>query len=190
MKYLIFILALLSPFTVLAGNGSGNVSNVVGFGGGTDAKGLGANAIFSSDVTKYYSVTCGFGTSNVAAGNYYKCRKQGGASGDWSISSTKTAYCPGFYAQTNSTANTAFSFGYGTAATAGNTSSGPTGDNSYATTGTGFVWGQASSNETAKWFPIPIRFDATVPAATIYPYIRVDGASTQSLNVNLICQDI
>lgn len=188
--FLTLLLALWLPLSAFAASGSGNVSQVFSFGGPIDSKGAGSASVFESDLTRYYTVTCGFGTSNVTSGNYYKCRKQGGLSGDWSISSTKIAYCVGFYAHTNSTANTSFSFGYGTAATAGNTSSPPTGDNSYATTGTGFAWGQATSNETAKWFPLPIKFDATIPAATIYPYVRVDGASTQSLNINLLCREL
>lgn len=138
-----------------------------------------------SDLTKAFGVHCGFGTSSMTVGNYYRCFRDGGttAGSDWQVTSGKTAYCSGFYMASASNLNTAFTFGYGTAAiSTNNTSSAPTGNVNYSPNGVQFYFPSQPSTGMF-WISTPISF----PASS-FPYLQ--GQNTMALNVNLICQEL
>ena len=173
---------------------------VVGFG-----QSIGPNptapTIFNADITKFYSVSCNFGTSNVTAGNYYKCYKMGHTGSgsnpgtDWQIASGKTAYCPGFYVESNQTSSTgavAFSVGFGTAAVTNNSASAPTGNVAYAPTGLNVITTGMTNGTTVQgansWHAIPFSFSAVQAGAAIFPYMQAQ-TSTVILSLTLICTD-
>lgn len=142
-------------------------------------------SIAVTDPSKVFGFHCGFGTSAMTSGNYYKCFRDGGSSSgsDYLTHATKTTYCSGFYMASGSNINTAFSFGYGTAAIgSNNTSTPPTGNVNYSTNGNSIYFGNQPASGL-YWVAYPVSFPPNV-----YPYIQ--AANTMSLVVNFICQEI
>lgn len=184
MRSFLSLLLLFLPIAAFAGNGSGNVSNVFGLGQ-TQAL-LDGPAITGSDPSKWYTVICGFGASNVTSGRYYRCYKQGGASVAWTVSSTKVAYCPAYEIQTNGPA--AMIFGYGTTQVTNDNASAPTGDVPYAPTG-------VSDYHTPITNGVPlmrrrmIYFSGVAAGATIYPYLQ-SQSSAIFMNVIFSCTEL
>lgn len=189
VRFLVLLSFLVSQVAGAAVLPSGVPS--VGYGINTAANQ--GPAISASDVTKYYSAACGFGVSNVTSGNYYKCTKQAGAGGDWQVANGKTAYCQGFYFDTNALQNIGgigITYGYGTAATAGNTSSAPTGAVDLSPGGNTSTEIPSNANYGQRqWIAQPVQFSTTGPGASIFPFLKASGGGSYVI-VTFICQDI
>lgn len=187
MKHFLLVLALLLPVNSFAVNGSGNVSNVIGYGLLQSATGSGP-LISTSDITKFYAVSCGFSTSSVTAGRHYRCFKQAGnSSTDWTVSSTKTAYCPMHYFGSNITGSLAYSFGYGTVAVTNDSATNPTGDVPFNVAGAGFMTN--APTQVAAPVSIPVSFSGSGAGATITPYLLMQSGGGY-FTAMLLCQDI
>lgn len=91
--FLSLILALFLPLAALAGNGSGNVSNVVGLIGAQSATTVAPQVIASFGIpagVSVFSIYAGDWTASVTSGNFYPFYKNGSA---YQVSSGKTATC-------------------------------------------------------------------------------------------------
>lgn len=192
---MVYLLSLFSLLFAVSANAAVVPSGVpsVGFGAAINTSAAQGSMIAAGDLTKYYAVQCGpGGGGNSTSGNYYKCFKQGGSASDWSVASTKTAYCPGFYVASNANAAVSVIFGYGTAAVTNNSGTDPAGVVSYATNGFSVGYA-ASSSHVLTWFSYPVFFPGSGstggPGATIYPWIKA-GNSGATLGVVFICQDL
>lgn len=101
MKFISILMTMILPITALAGNGSGNVSNVVGIG----ATGTTVNAptaFFSIPAgAQIFSLYAGDIQANQTATNYYPFYKNGVA---YQVTAGKTAYCFNFTLASGSTA--------------------------------------------------------------------------------------
>lgn len=191
--YSILLSLALSSNAAFAGNGSGNVSNVVQFGGSpTNNVANGPYSVSSSDITKWYTASCSNGGSNVTAGDYYRCSKMSGTSGsDWTVSATNSAHCAGFWVRTNTTASSAVGFGYGTVAVTANGSSAPTGNKSYTVTGVtaNYDFGNAASTDKANFVPMPVCFSGKDAGAIIFPYLYVVAGGSSTLGIQFLCTE-
>lgn len=179
MKNLILVLAFLFTLPAFAGNGSGNVSSVIGYGGTSSAPAM----VVPSSSTNEYAVTCGHGTSDITDGNYYRCFKQdsNGAASNWALASGKVAYCRGFNSTSNVTTTIGVIFGAGTAAVTHNNSSAPAGDVKFMGNGA-YMW--VPQNGVPFWHAIPLIFRAV--GDIYYPYAQLFGSSAK-IAVTLIC---
>lgn len=136
--------------------------------------------------TSFYSVTCGFGTSVITDGYYYRCYKldTSGGGTNWALSSGTTARCKGFQSAAGA-ATLGVTFGIGTAIVTNNSNSAPAGEVLMSGNGISYVWGASSAVPT--WHSIPITFTAT--GSTYYPFMKAYSSASSILNVVLICKD-
>ena len=184
MKFIISLLALLVPLCSLAGNGSGNVSSVIGYGMSLNTAAQ-PGVVVPSSSTSEYAVSCGHGTSDITDGKYYKCFKQdtNGSGTQWAIASGAIARCKGFFTATNVTTTVGVIFGHGTAVVTHNGSTPPTGNVTFMGNGA-YSWTQPAT--TMPWHSLPLTFRAV--GSIVYPYAQIFGSAAK-MTITLICTE-
>jgi len=183
MKYL--LLSLFITTNAFASSGSGNVSNVVGYGA---TPGIAQSPMITvSDIRNKFTIMCGSGSVNGTINNYYRCIKLAAMTASqeqYEVTAGNTAYCSGFYFSSN-VVSARFTLGYGSAAlVAHNTATAPTGDKSFDG-GTGFM--ELTGLDVVDkpiYMSMPIQF----PAGS-FPYMRMQTGSA-TMVVSMICEEI
>lgn len=164
-----------------AASGSGNVSNVIQFGGAEGSTVPSLTLPSGSSVGSMRMLTA-FSATNTA-NHYLMLVNMGspGLGGSYQVAAGKTLFCNGMNATTDG-ANQDITFGYGSAAAGSNdTASAPTNALVYAAPS---AHGFRLNGATSTWFYYPI--SVSFPALS-YPFIRTDITVGSVSLYNLVC---
>lgn len=182
MRSFLSLLLLFLPIAAFAGNGSGNVSNVISLGTYPTGS-VATKSLSSGDIKNHFTLV--MSTTSGTNTGYYKFVKMGSqaTSGEqYQVTAGKTAYCQPTISAPSAIA---FNYGYGTAAIASEgTTTPPTGVKQYAGSTTG-----QQVNGLAASVPFPLGISVQFPASS-YPFVFGSAISATAFAVWMNCQEI